>query len=600
MIDVGSSAHLLERAREQFFAEGDDRSFVETLVRPPILASWRRSALHGLKPSQAWPILVEAIEGDNQVVRAARPLIEDRFRVLTDLSACVTITDHHGCVLERWVDDARFARRLDSRGVVPGNSLAERDIGTCSSGIAIETGESTLVVGAEHFAEGACCMSTAGAPIHHPVGRQIVGTVNLTCSLEDTSPLMLAWIREIAARIETSILDSVTGTEQALLQHYLRSVRDSRHPVLCMNDTTIIGNAVAARMMDDVDLSTLWESASKVVQAGVAQTFELTTTTGDDSLEVVGEPIEVGSRVVGVRLRASRRRVAADEHPGAAASGVDPALVLPGLAGRSPAWLRLCAQLARLAPGEPVLLTGESGTGKTVAIAAMAPSAVVLDVQKLRGQGDDWLTRLKQCLDGDASVLALDGLHLLDPRDLAITFAMVAERVGGPRILAALTHEASDELNSQVDMTFPTWPGAVVRVPPLRERLGDVPVLLQALTAARTGANVNPTWTPDAVHTLTRVHWVGNVSSLGRVVSAVLRRSIGPHIRATDLPPSIRSMATRRQLSGLDLMEAHAISAALAAAEGNKKLAADRLGIARSTLYRKVRTLGIDLSSTAF
>lgn len=594
----GSVAALMESARERYFTGGDVTT-LETIVRPPILTSWRRSTLHGLNPAKARPAVVEVIERDNQVVRAARPLIESRFALLAAMSACVTITDHHGCVLERWVDDSRFARRLDARGVVPGNSLAESDIGTSSSGIALETGESTLVVGAEHFAEDACRMSTAGAPLRHPVGRQIIGTVNLTCSLDNTSPLMLAWIREIAERIEEVILDSVTGTEHALLRHYLTSTRDSRHPVLCMSDTTVIGNAVAARMMDDVDLSSLWESASRVVQTGAPETFDLTTASGPAAaVEISSEPIEVGNRIIGARVRASRRPLneasPSDSVPAAHSA------VLPGLAGRSTAWLRLCGQLSQTAAREPILLIGEPGVGKSAVVAALCPGAMVLDVQRTRGEGGNWLARLKYALDSAADTLALDSLHLLETRDLAVTMSMVAERRGGPRVLAAFTYEAPDELNPAVDLTFPRWPGSVVRVPPLRERLGDIPVLLHALTSARTAAKVTPSWTPEAVHTLTRVHWLANVASLGRVVSAVLRRPLGPHIRASDLPPSVRSLATRRQLRGLDLMEAHAIAAALTAAEGNKKLAADRLGIARSTLYRKVRSLGIDLSSAAF
>ena len=73
-----------------------------------------------------------------------------------------------------------------------------------------------------------------------------------------------------------------------------------------------------------------------------------------------------------------------------------------------------------------------------------------------------------------------------------------------------------------------------------------------------------------------------------------------PTIDAKDLPAEIRSRATRRTLVGLEQIEARAILEAMRDAGGNKRLAAESLGIARSTLYRKVRALGIDLSASNF
>jgi transcriptional regulator of acetoin/glycerol metabolism len=58
--------------------------------------------------------------------------------------------------------------------------------------------------------------------------------------------------------------------------------------------------------------------------------------------------------------------------------------------------------------------------------------------------------------------------------------------------------------------------------------------------------------------------------------------------------------ASRRPLARLEQAEARAIMTALREAGGNKHRAAESLGIARSTLYRKVRALGIDLSASVY
>jgi transcriptional regulator of acetoin/glycerol metabolism len=597
-MSINPRGQLLERARQAYLdgteAPGD------VTVRPRILESWRRSTLHGLDPHRARPVPLDKIENDTQLVRALRPLIGRRESVLTEMSCGITATDSQGCVLERWVERAQFARRLDARGVVPGSSLAESDIGTSSTGIALETGESTMVFGAEHFADGAIQMSTAGAPVRHPVSRQIIGSINLTCGVDDSTPLMLQWIREIAARAEEAILQSVSGRERALLRTYLRGSRDTRHPVLCMNDSTIIGNASAVRLMSDMDQSSLLETALKVVQTDGEVRTELVTTLDGDSVHVVATPIRDGDGPLGAELRLRRSTRNGVSRTLASALSPDAATVLPGLAGRSVAWTRFCGQLAERNVLEPLLLVGEAGTGKTSVLSALVAGSRILDVQQVLGSGRGWIEELNDALS-DPAPLVLDGLHVLEDSLRQLTFRVVADLpTDAPRVFAAMTSSPADELNSGVESSSERWPGAVIMVPPLRDRLGDIPILLQAITAARTASAVTPHWSPEAVHTLTRVQFVANISSLGRVVSAVLRRPIGPHIRTTDLPPEVRSMATRRQLSGLDLLEAHAISTALADADGNKKLAADRLGIARSTLYRKVRALGLDLNGVTY
>ncbi|WP_346270789.1 helix-turn-helix domain-containing protein, partial [Pseudonocardia sp.] len=75
---------------------------------------------------------------------------------------------------------------------------------------------------------------------------------------------------------------------------------------------------------------------------------------------------------------------------------------------------------------------------------------------------------------------------------------------------------------------------------------------------------------------------------------------LGGDIRADDLPAEIRRRAPRRQLTPLERIECDAIVTAIERAGGNKSLAADSLGISRSTLYRKVRTYGLELRNNTF
>ncbi|MDQ4119299.1 MAG: Fis family transcriptional regulator, partial [Actinomycetota bacterium] len=97
----------------------------------------------------------------------------------------------------------------------------------------------------------------------------------------------------------------------------------------------------------------------------------------------------------------------------------------------------------------------------------------------------------------------------------------------------------------------------------------------------------------DAERLLTRHRWPGNVAQLrDALADALHRRPVGV-IEAADLPASCQS-TPRSALRPVDQVERDAIVAAIREAGGNRKAAAAALGLARSTLYRKIRQYGID------
>jgi two-component system, NtrC family, response regulator HydG len=140
-----------------------------------------------------------------------------------------------------------------------------------------------------------------------------------------------------------------------------------------------------------------------------------------------------------------------------------------------------------------------------------------------------------------------------------------------------------------------------LRLPSLRERPEDVPVLARAMLAdlaARAGRRVTGV-SPQAMSALQRYAWPGNVRELRNVLEHALVFSDGPTIDVGDLPEALRGEG-RPPLAPpedshpfelpirLDLLERRAIDAALRAAAGNMTRAATLLGIARATLYRKL------------
>jgi DNA-binding NtrC family response regulator len=146
-----------------------------------------------------------------------------------------------------------------------------------------------------------------------------------------------------------------------------------------------------------------------------------------------------------------------------------------------------------------------------------------------------------------------------------------------------------------------------VTLPPLRERMGDVPVLIQHFTRQISQSNnwKPKEFTPGAVRMLERYSWPGNIRELRNAVERLLLLagdSVDEGLVA-DILPNTRSAAPISKASDgplsarVDAFERAAIEAEIANARYNMTEAAKALGLERSHLYKKCAQLGIDIGS---
>jgi DNA-binding NtrC family response regulator len=147
-----------------------------------------------------------------------------------------------------------------------------------------------------------------------------------------------------------------------------------------------------------------------------------------------------------------------------------------------------------------------------------------------------------------------------------------------------------------------------LEMPPLRERPGDIPFLAEHFLR-RFGADHAKSlrgFTPAAMQALTAAPWPGNVRQLENVVERAVVLSTGSHVDVVDLPPAIlpRSPAGPSSVlvagspilplkHALEGPEKLFIEQALQHCSGNRERAAELLGINRSTLFAKLRKYGI-------
>jgi DNA-binding NtrC family response regulator len=145
-----------------------------------------------------------------------------------------------------------------------------------------------------------------------------------------------------------------------------------------------------------------------------------------------------------------------------------------------------------------------------------------------------------------------------------------------------------------------------IEVPPLRERKEDIPPLVSTFVqrfAAQLG-KAEPTIAPEAFQKLLDYSWPGNVRELQNAIeyAVVLARNDIIGIKELpaeiQLPPALQTTpapAHRSGVASLNDMERETILQALAQTHGNKKKAAELLGIQRPTLYNKMKRYAIEI-----
>jgi sigma-54 dependent transcriptional regulator, acetoin dehydrogenase operon transcriptional activator AcoR len=132
-----------------------------------------------------------------------------------------------------------------------------------------------------------------------------------------------------------------------------------------------------------------------------------------------------------------------------------------------------------------------------------------------------------------------------------------------------------------------------VTLPALRDRLEDLPAIAARLLSLHTSRGITKRLSPEARRLLWSHDWPDNVAELELVLSRAVAAANTAVIDAHCIRLPKNAVVLGRRRSALEAAERFALLDALDRCDGNKLAAADLLGIARSTLYRKLRALGI-------
>ncbi len=307
--------------------------------------------------------------------------------------------------------------------------------------------------------------------------------------------------------------------------------------------------------------------------------------------------------------------------------------------GQSPAIRQILQMAEQVAPSSAtVLITGESGTGKELvaeAIHRLSPRRAQALVKvncaalpetlleaELFGYERGAFTGAVGRRDGRFS-LAHKGTLFLDEvgtTSLAVQVKLLRvlqdgtfEPLGSTRtlradcrIIAATNVDLEQEVKAgrfREDLYY-RLNVIMVSVPPLRERREDIPLLANhflRLHAARNGKSAD-TFSPSCLDRLAAYHWPGNVRELEHAVERAVVLSPGRTVNCEHLPAAVSGLTRGRTAPGpdegstiqipvgtpLEEVERRLIEETLKTTGGNKQRAAELLGIAARTIYRKL------------
>ena len=304
--------------------------------------------------------------------------------------------------------------------------------------------------------------------------------------------------------------------------------------------------------------------------------------------------------------------------------------------GKSPRMLEVYKLVARVAPTTAtVLVVGESGTGKELvarAIHSRSPRASKPFVpvnctalseslleSELFGHARGAFTGAVAAKRGlfemaNDGTLFLDEIGDMGPKMQAQLLRVLQDGevrpVGGTesikvdvRLVCATNRDLEADVKTsrfREDLYF-RINVVTVRMPPLRERAGDIPILARHFLAkiSRREGRPEASVSPETLDVLCHHSWPGNVRELENAVERAVAVAKGNVVLPSDLPVEVYGGSPAAPAGIVDdrptlsELEKRYIALILTECGGNKKRAAERLGIDRRTLYRALERAGV-------
>lgn len=554
-----------------------------------------------LSHSELRPILEER----EDFLRIAEPEIERLFQRLVDSEYLVSLASSQGAML-LFRCDYQYLGELAGSGVIPGSIWTEDRQGTNGIGTCLRVGKSVSVVGTEHYGAATQDLTCLTAPVCGRKGA-IECVINVTTA-RSADIRMNRVVQSIVERAARRIENGHFGRlhRRNLMLRILDNAENSdmaEEGQIAISESGLIleGTSQVARLLK--------QPVDELIGTSATELFELDT----DLSEIrPGTPImlQYGGKTLRAMLSVpeTRRQSAALQTGSARMSPATPwALKTVDLVKED---LRINPVLSQamdraqrlLSSGLPVVVTGETGAGKTSFAKAVArhcfgedTKIVFVDCAALEARSN--LSSLfENRLQGQRSCLIIDRIDEMSEAHQSVLLGLLESdrqaAVNGIGMIVISTQELSElvkESRLRPDLLH-RLKGGQIALPPLRNA-PDIELTVRDLFRIERELQEKPDLEldDDVRLVLQHYHWPGNLRELRNSLRHAIALSDGKLVRLDQLPQDIVEEIARKDLTARSQSEASKIEAALRYNGGNVSLTARYLGMSRATLYRKIQ-----------
>lgn len=567
-MSVRPTGSRIEEIRAQFLTASDAGQAVPT----ELLESWLRSKSALGAPANVRDVpRVDEDLLDNHLLEMFQAPMARAAEDLAGSGMGLLLADAQGRIVQRWSQDSAAMNQLDRLGTVRGAVLAEDAVGTNGVGTALASGKSVLIEGAEHFADVYQNALCTGAPVWHPITGKLLAAVTMSTKIDERSGLLLPLTNSLASQLQQHVLDVAQPGARAMLAAFLDASSRHNGPVVAFGPDGLTMRSRRAGELTQSDVDLIGHLC-----AGMRHDARLTA------------ELSVGTTAVDVTVLDGAAGVVAALSPAQRVSVGHSRQTADALVGQTKSWLAAAHHVSRhIAARSPLLIAGEAGSGKTSLALGRPyrPGAAQSDVEVVHTAqrqiiGDQaWLRQLADTVAASPRVVVRAVEHL-DPQ----TVAAVRTVIHGSVLLTATVtgHADAEAMATKLGV-------AMVWVPPLRERSGDIAALWNVLVAQRS-PGLRLTLGEDARQALETAGWPGNVTELRTLIEQLVSEGVRGKVALDHLPDSLRA---RRSWSMIERTEMETIRRALQEAGGNRSKAAELLGVSRATIHRKLKTYNL-------
>ncbi|MFD2416346.1 sigma-54-dependent Fis family transcriptional regulator [Amycolatopsis pigmentata] len=548
-------------------------------VRPEVVASWRRSMLAGVDPAATHYVVDKDFQPNSRLAVVAEPIMNRLKDEISDLNAWAFLADRACRLLTLVVGDFPHAEHVHRQNVRPGTFFTEDIMGTNGIGCAHETKNAFIISGTEHFRTDTEVLTTTGVIIRDPFTKRYAGTLGAHCRREYTSAAVVPLVMEIGRSIEAQLLASRSDSDREFFDAFSAAERRYRSPVVAVSRRLCVVSTQARALVHEADEELLRRLAQ---QSGSRNRSVRRRLSSGTTVTIQVLPVDQPKgEFAAILVLQPLGNAAQESGPGYG----------PGPLHDNP-MNEFRDRLSRaIRDGRPILLTGERGCGKRYQAQAALRSLgrpgriAEFDGALAHLEPREWLRGLVAVLRrGTDSVLIARVTDV--PADVMRT---VADLVTGARTPVIGTSTDDTVEHSAAVLVRESFP-VTLAVPPLRERRSEFKALCTSLLADLAEGGGKPVaLAPKAVVALMASDWPGNVRQLFQVLASARIRATGPVIDLDDLPARHHRNQAGRPLDEVQAAERRVLMAALRDAGGDRNVVAERLGISRATVYRKLK-----------